>query len=66
MNEQVEKIIKSHCEMLRQIDTTQNVAKIVKTIDTLTQSTYNEIYALRDGRKNGTYALLLNKAGHCC
>lgn len=55
MNEKIEAILNNHCEMLKNIDTTQNIAKIVKSIDTLTQTAYSEIYAIRDGRKNGTY-----------
>ena len=66
MTEQIDKIIKDHCEKLRTIDREQNVARIVKAIDSITQSTYNEIYALRDGRKNGTYAAMTEKRGHCC
>lgn len=66
MSEQIETILNNHCEMLKKIDKTQNIAKIVKAIDALTQSTYAEIYALRDGRKNGTYEALAKKHGHCC
>lgn len=66
MTEQIDKIINDHCEKLRTIDKEQNIARIVKAIDTITQSTYSEIYALRDGRKNGTYEAMATKHGHCC
>lgn len=66
MSEQIETILNNHCEMLKGIDKTQNIAKIVKAIDSITQSTYSEIYALRDGRKNGAYEAMAKKHGHCC
>lgn len=66
MSEQIETILENHCAMLKSIDKTQNISKIVKAIDALTQSTYAEIYALRDGRKNGTYEAMAKKHGHCC
>jgi t-SNARE complex subunit (syntaxin) len=66
MSEQIETILNRHCEMLKNIDRTQNISKIIRSIDSLTQSTYEEIYALRDGRKNGTYEAMAKKHGHCC
>lgn len=66
MTEQIEAILNKHCDLLKSIDRTQTIAKIVKNIDSLTQETYAEIYALRDGRKNGTYEAMAKKHGHCC
>jgi hypothetical protein len=66
MSEQIETILENHCAMLKSIDKKQDIAKIVRAIDAITQSTYAEIYALRDGRKNGTYEAMAKKHGHCC
>lgn len=66
MSEQIEAILIKHCELLKSIDKTQEIAKIIRKIDSVTQETYAEIYALRDGRKNGTYEALAKKHGHCC
>lgn len=66
MSEQIEDILNKHCELLKSVDRTQNIAKIIRNIDSITQATYAEIYALRDGRKNGTYEAMTKKHGHCC
>lgn len=66
MNEQIEIILNKHCEMLKNIDKTQNISKIIKIIDSLTQQAYAEIYAIRDGRKNDTSETMAKKHGHCC
>jgi hypothetical protein len=66
MKEQIETIIQQHCELLQTLDTNKNIAQVVKSIDNLTQETYMKIYALRDGRKNGTYEAMTKKHGHCC
>ena len=69
MKENIDTIIKEYCETLQSIDTTQNISRVVKSIDTLTQEIYQKIYALRDGRKNGTYESMQeisSKRGHCC
>lgn len=66
MKENIDTIINEHCEFLRTLDTDKNVAQIVKSIDQMTQELYMKIYALRDGRKNGTYEAMAKKHGHCC
>jgi hypothetical protein len=66
MKEQIESIIQQYCESLKSLDTNKNISQVVKSIDTLTQDTYAKIYALRDGRKNGTYESMSKKHGHCC
>lgn len=66
MSDQIEAILNNHCELLKSIDRTQEIAKIIRNIDSVMQKTYAEIYALRDGRKNGTYEAMAKKHGHCC
>ena len=66
MKDQIDNLIEEHRELLKQVDTNKNIAQIVKSIDNLTQEIYHKIYALRDGRKNGTYAAMAEKKGHCC
>lgn len=66
MNEQIENILINHCELLKSIDKTQDVSKIIRKIDSITQETYTKIYALRDGRKNGVYETMSKKQGRCC
>lgn len=66
MKENIDTLLEEHIQLLRQVDTNKNIAQVVKSIDTLTQEIYTKIYALRDGRKNGTYETLVKKNGHCC
>lgn len=66
MKENIDALIAEYCDTLRSVDTNQNISKVVKSIDTLTQEIYQKIYALRDGRKNGAYEAMAKKHGHCC
>lgn len=66
MKENIDTLLEEHIQLLRQVDTNKNIAQVVKSIDSLTQEIYMKIYALRDGRKNGTYEALAKKHGHCC
>jgi len=60
-------IVKKYCKKLKQIDTNQRIAKVVKNIDNIVQEMYIQLYTLNDPRR----ALELNKnktskKGHCC
>ena len=66
MKDKIETLLQEHCDLLRSVNTDATIAQVVKSIDTVTQNTYQKIYALRDGRKNGTYEQLAKQAGHCC
>ena len=66
MHEQIEAILNNHCEMMKNVDKNQNVSKIIRQLDSITQSMYAEIYALIDGRKNSSYEAMEKKHGHCC
>lgn len=61
-------IVKKYCKKLKQIDTDQRIAKVVKNIDNIVQEMYIQLYTLNDPRR----AIELNKSnkpgknGHCC
>jgi hypothetical protein len=63
-----EAIVKKYCKKLKQIDTDQRIARVVKNIDNLIQEMYIQLYTLNDPRR----AIELNKnkklskKGHCC
>jgi hypothetical protein len=63
-----ESIVKKYCKKLKQIDTDQRIAKVVKNIDNIVQEMYVQLYTLNDPRR----AIELNKSnksgkkGHCC
>jgi len=63
-----ESIVKKYCKKLKQIDTDQRIAKVVKNIDNIVQEMYIQLYTLNDPRR----AIELNKSnksnkkGHCC
>ena len=62
MKNKIDEIIEMHILALSQLNTSDsNIPRIVKSIDSLTVHTYEQIYALRDGRKNGEYNLIYKK-----
>jgi tRNA U38,U39,U40 pseudouridine synthase TruA len=67
MNEQIRNIVNSHCELIQSELKTENIAKAVKSIDTIVQRMYLELYGLKDIRYNAPLCIKNEeKKGHCC
>lgn len=67
MNEKIRDVVNSHCELIKLELNTDNIAKSVKSIDTIVQRMYLELYALK-GIGYNTPLCIKNeeKKGHCC
>jgi hypothetical protein len=61
-------IVKKYCKKLKQIDTDQRIAKIIKNIDNIVQEMYVQLYTLNDPRRaiELTKSNKPGKKGHCC
>lgn len=68
LNTEIKSIIKKHIECIKNVDTSSsNISKIVKSLDSIVNDMYLDLYALRDGRKmQQPSADVDNKKGHCC
>jgi len=67
MNEQIRNIVNSHCELIQSELKTETIAKAVKSIDTIVQRMYLELYGLKDIRYNAPLCIKNEeKKGHCC
>ncbi len=65
MQEKIRLVLDKHIEAVNKLNTEEAIPKLVKTLDSITFNTLNELYSLRDGRKNGSYEPT-EKKGHCC
>jgi ABC-type siderophore export system fused ATPase/permease subunit len=65
MQEKIKLVLDNHIESVNKLNTDEAIPYLVKKLDSITFNTLNELYALKDGRKNGSYEPT-EKKGHCC
>jgi 4-hydroxy-3-methylbut-2-en-1-yl diphosphate synthase IspG/GcpE len=67
MNEQIKNIVNLHCELIQSELKTESIAKAVKSIDTIVQRMYLELYGLKDITYNTPICIKnVEKKSHCC
>lgn len=68
MEKQIDSIITSYCEKLRNVNKTKSIPMVVKELDGIVYDMYRELYGLRDVRHNNYYLNSFtadDKKGHC-
>lgn len=67
MNDQIREIVNIHCEQIKSQVNTESIAKAIRSVDTMVQKMYAELYGLRDIRHpNHLPQETQPKKGHCC
>ncbi len=67
MKEQIRKVVNHHCKKIKSDVNTDSIAKAVKSIDSIVQKMYYDLYSLDDKRYNITCIKTQDKKqNHCC
>lgn len=67
MNEDIRNIIVKYCDQIKLEADTQTISKAVKSVDTIVQKMYMDLYGLKDIRYNCIpKSDNDDKKGHCC
>lgn len=66
MEDRIKNIITTYCDQIKNEANTETISKSVKSIDTIIQKMYMDLYGLRDIRYNCVKPEDTEKKGHCC